>query len=266
MQTEQLFIRAVRIETWKDESLRTNATGFFYLDGGFLFLITNRHVVIDEANGHAPDSIRFPLHTDENDLTANETFSVPLYVDGIQQWREHPQYGQAVDVVAVPITDPTVLSSHYMDAFRPSDILSEGQTLPPGQDVLIVGFPLGFNDTLHNLPIIRKAVVATDFAHPFKGEPYFLTDARMHRGTSGAPVVARIKWATDIAGHFEERWCLLGIHSAELDVSNRDPQQDDRLGLNCAWYARLIPEMVQQNVLPDATLPVSDNETARQSA
>ena len=257
MQTEELFIRATRVETWKGDLRCTNATGFFYLDTGFLYLVTNRHVVIDETTGHAPDSIRVLLHTNSNDLTLNETFILPLYKEGVRQWLEHPQHGAEVDVVAVMISDPTLFSAHYLDAFQPMDVLNEEQTLPAGQSVLIVGFPLGFNDTFHNLPIIRQAVVATDFAHQFKGKPYFLTDARMHRGTSGAPVVARLKWATEVAGQFEERWCLLGIHSAALDVSDRDPQQDDRLGLNCTWYARLIPEIVTA---------CGKTQTAKQSA
>ena len=150
-----------------------------------------------------------------------------------------------MDVVAITITDPTTLSTHYLAAFGDGDILTEEETLPPGQSVLIVGFPLGFFDSVHNLPIVRQAVVATDFSHPFKGEPYFLTDARMHRGTSGAPVIARFKRTTTVAGKFEEQWCLLGIHSASVDVSDRDPLQDDRLGLNCTWYARLITEIVR---------------------
>jgi len=267
MQTEELFIRAVRVETWKEDVRCTNASGFFYLDEGLLYLITNRHVVIDEANGHCPSSIQLLLHQDASDLTINKTVAIPLYQDGIPQWKEHPQHGAAVDVVAVKISDPNLFSSHYLDAFRPVDILTEQQTLPPGQAVLIVGFPLGFNDTYHNLPIIRQAVVATDFGHPFKGQPYFLTDARMHRGTSGAPVVARLKCATDVAGHFEERWCLLGVHSASLDVSDRDPQQDDRLGLNCAWYARLVSEMVRNpeistTVNQPATTLVEQESTA----
>ena len=214
-------------------------------------------MVINEETGHTPDSIKLLLHTNSKDLTANETFVIPLYRDEIRQWREHPIHGAAVDVVAVSIGDPTLLSTHYLEAFRPSDVLTDQQTLPPGQPVLIVGFPLGFNDTYHNLPIVRQASVATDFAHPFKGEPYFLTDARMHRGTSGAPVVARIKRATAVAGQFEERWCLLGIHSAALDVSDRDPQQDDRLGLNCTWYAKLVSEMVS---------PCATTELSKQSA
>jgi len=254
MQSEELFIRAVRVETWKDDALCTNASGFFYLDSGLLYLITNRHVVLNEVTNHSPDSLQLLLHTDGEDLTANERISIPLYQSGERQWLEHPTHGTAVDVVAVKIADPMMLSTHYLDAFQPTDILTEQQTLPPGQPVLIVGFPLGFNDTFHNLPILRQAAVASDFSHPFKGEPYFLTDARMHRGTSGAPVVARIKCPTDVAGHFEDRWCLLGIHSAALDVSDRDPQQDDRLGLNVTWYARLVSEMVNQTLSKEGQL------------
>ncbi len=65
-----------------------------------------------------------------------------------------------------------------------------------GNAVLIVGFPLGFHDNLHHLPVARQAVIASAFGIRFQGQGYFLTDARMHRGTSGAPVVARV--TTDV--------------------------------------------------------------------
>ena len=245
MPSEELFVRVAKVETWKEGAHCTNASGFFFMHAGTLYLITNRHVVMNESTGHRPDAIHLLLHTNADDLTANQSFEIPLYRDGIPQWHEHPRYGTSVDVVAITITDPTTLSTHYLAAFGDGDILTEEETLPPGQSVLIVGFPLGFFDSVHNLPIVRQAVVATDFSHPFKGEPYFLTDARMHRGTSGAPVIARFKRTTTVAGKFEEQWCLLGIHSASVDVSDRDPLQDDRLGLNCTWYARLITEIVR---------------------
>jgi hypothetical protein len=72
----------------------------------------------------------------------------------------------------------------------------------------------------------------------FKGKGYFLTDARTHRGTSGAPVVTRIL-STD-AGTHALPWMLLGIHSARLDVSSRDFELDEALGLNSAWYADIL--------------------------
>jgi len=52
--------------------------------------------------------------------------------------------------------------------------------------VLIVGFPLGFHDSLHHLPVARQAVIASAFGIRFQGQGYFLTAARR------APVVARM--------------------------------------------------------------------------
>ena len=95
--------------------------------------------------------------------------------------------------------------------------------------MLIVGFPLGFSDTLHKLPVVRHAINASSFVMRFQGNGYFLTDARTHRGSSGAPVVC--------LDHRSPRngmgWILLGVHSARLDVSGRDVAIDEALGLNC---------------------------------
>jgi hypothetical protein len=60
----------------------------------------------------------------------------------------------------------------------------------------------------------------------------------MHRGTSGAPVVARAP--TDRSGRGDLTWTLLGVHAARMDVANRDTNEDERLNLNCAWYADVL--------------------------
>ena len=104
--------------------------------------------------------------------------------------------------------------------------------------MLIVGFPLGFHDTLHHMPVVRHAVVASSFGLRFQGQGFFLTDARTHRGTSGAPVVMRAVDPT--AMHHEMPWTLLGVHSAVFDVGSRDVNLDEALGLNCAWYADIL--------------------------
>jgi hypothetical protein len=41
-------------------------------------------------------------------------------------------------------------------------------------------------------------------------------------------------------GGGELPWKLLGVHSARLDMRSRDQQQDESLGLNCAWYASIL--------------------------
>ncbi|BDT74284.1 hypothetical protein os4_38370 (plasmid) [Comamonadaceae bacterium OS-4] len=62
-----------------------------------------------------------------------------------------------------------------------------------------------------------------------------MTDARTHRGTSGAAVVMR-----DPEGDPHLPWKLLGVHSSRLDMGTRDLKLDESLGLNCAWYADIL--------------------------
>jgi S1-C subfamily serine protease len=103
-----------------------------------------------------------------------------------------------------------------------------------GSSLLVVGFPLGFHDTLHHLPVVRQAVIASSFGLRFQGQGYFLTDARTHRGTSGAPVVLRSAEPAELP------WKLLGVHSSRMDMGSRDQVLDESLGLNCAWYADIL--------------------------
>jgi Trypsin-like peptidase domain len=247
---DKMYLRLAKIQTFVGGQQLTNATGFFYLHDEFLYLVTSRHVVINETATHRPDRLQVSLHSDAANLQQRAELSIPLYLGGVPQWYQHPKYG--VDVVAVAINDPCVLSSHFVHSFCCEDILNKDYALPLGRDVLILGFPLGFHDTLHNLPIVRRATIASSFSHPFKGEPYFLTDARLHRGMSGSPVIATLPDWPNVASKREPSWRLLGIHSSALDVSDRDPNQDERLALNTAWYASLLPEMIPSCLVSSA--------------
>jgi hypothetical protein len=76
-------------------------------------------------------------------------------------------------------------------AIAPGQLQGPLQEVVVGGLLLIVGFPLGFHDTLHRLPVVRQAVIASSVGLRFPGQGCFLTDARTHRRTSGAPVVMR---------------------------------------------------------------------------
>lgn len=243
-QIDNLFVRVAKILTYGNGQPLTNATGFFYLHDNFLYLITARHVVTGEGTNQRPDALKVSLHTNKDDLTESVNLDIPLYREGECQFWEHPDHGSAVDLVAVSVNDPAVLSKHFVATFRASDIADAESVLSIGQDVLIVGFPLGFHDTLNNLPIVRRATIASSYSHPFKGNPYFLTDARLHRGTSGSPVIAYLPVKSSFGAKVESGWKLLGIHSSSLDVSDREADKDEKLALNMTWYASLISEML----------------------
>ena len=130
------------------------------------------------------------------------------------------------------------------------------QEVKGGTPLLVVGFPLGFHDTLHHLPVVRQAVIASSFGLRFQGQGYFLTDARTHRGTSGAPVVMRIAGDTGPLP-----WKLLGVHSARMDMGSRDLKLDESLGLNCAWYADILLTLTAE-AAADPTLAASATPAA----
>jgi hypothetical protein len=44
---------------------------------------------------------------------------------------------------------------------------------------------------VHHLPVVRQASIASAYGTRFQGLGFFLTDARMHRGSSGSPVLKR---------------------------------------------------------------------------
>jgi hypothetical protein len=50
MMIESLLLTAARVSTFEQRRLLTNASGFFFERDGRLFLVTSRHVMIDEAS------------------------------------------------------------------------------------------------------------------------------------------------------------------------------------------------------------------------
>ncbi|MGZ8498285.1 MAG: S1 family peptidase [Candidatus Binatia bacterium] len=235
---ESLLLAVTRVSTMSGDQPLTGATGFFFERDSRLFLVTSRHVVIDEASNHRPDRLTIELHVDEQNIGNVIQWSIPLYGGNQALWRQCVDSGGSVDVVAVQIHRPALPETVLLAPFTPEHLVAELDQIEVGTPVLIVGFPLGFHDNLHHLPVVRHAGIASAFGIRFQGQGYFLTDARMHRGTSGAPVVTRV--TTDRSGRGDLAWTLLGVHSARMDVANRDIDEDERLNLNCAWYADVL--------------------------
>lgn len=235
---ESLLLATARVCTFEGQTVLTNASGFFFEREGRLFLVTSRHVMSDEPSRHFPDRLEIELHVDPDNMAKSESFSIPLYRDGKSLWRQGLDAAGEIDVAAIEI-EPSVLPEQAVyRAFTPAHLIGGFDCVEVGSSILVVGFPLGFHDTLHHMPVARQGVIASSFGLRFQGQGYFLTDARTHRGTSGAPVVMRV---SDLEpGQGDLPWTLLGVHSARLDVGARDLHQDEALGLNCAWYADIL--------------------------
>ncbi|MCH7621226.1 MAG: trypsin-like peptidase domain-containing protein [Chloroflexi bacterium] len=243
----------LRSEGQSDKNLGS-ATGFFFEYNQQLYLITNRHVLVDESKAHYPDHVRLRLHG-RNNLTEVVQVEIPLVTNGSRRWIEHQQPG--VDVAAVPLPTTRLKEAGTILSFGAADLVPGDVVLGWAQDVVVVGYPLGFYDDVFNLPIMRRATVASAYGVPFRGEPRFLIDAQLHEGTSESPVVSApqtmIQRGSNMTLSTRPTSFLLGVHSASLSLVMQsregdgagDPQEQlEPLGLSVVWYARLIEEML----------------------
>ncbi|MGD8956300.1 MAG: serine protease [Chromatiaceae bacterium] len=240
---EPILLTAANVLTFKGQCRLTNASGFFFEREKRLFLVTSRHVLMDAPGKHFPDRIEIELHVNPRNLAESTGFSIPLYREGVAIWRQASDAAGQVDIALIELDRKAMPQTTVYRAFTPSHLLQEPDRVEVGMSLLVVGFPLGFHDTLHHMPVVRQAIIASSFGLRFQGEGYFLTDARMHRGTSGSPVVMRAGEDEDLLGDL--CWKLLGVHSARLDVGSRDIQLDEALGLNCAWYADILMTLTE---------------------
>ncbi len=232
---EPLLLTTTRVTTFDGKRPLTGASGFFFERDSRLFLVTGRHVMIDKPSKHFPNRIELELHIDGRNLTRSTNLSVMLYLEGKGVWRQGSDAGGDIDVAVIELDRTALPQSVVLRCFTPAHLQHSLPDVEVGTSLLIVGFPLGFHDVLHHLPVVRQAVIASSFGLRFQGSGYFLTDARTHRGTSGAPVVMRSP-----ANEAPLPWKLLGVHSARMDMGSRDLQLDETLGLNCAWYADIL--------------------------
>lgn len=234
---EPLLLTAAHVSTFAGQLLLSNASGFYFEREGRLYVVTSRHVVFDEASGHFPDRIELELHIDPDNIAASTGFSIPLYRNGQGVWRQGGDRSGNIDVAVIELVRSALPESMVYQAFTPEH-LPKPEDVEVGASLLVVGFPLGFHDRLHHLPVVRHAVIASSYGLRFQGEGYFLTDARTHRGTSGAPVVMRPPKDRRPGGALA--WLVVGVHSSRLDVGTRDLGADEALGLNSAWYSDIL--------------------------
>lgn len=180
--TEQLLFCTTRIET-----IHGTGTGFFFqfqLDEqqGMPVLVTNKHVV---ANA---DEISFSVHIKENDIPTNEN----ILITHQAQWFEHPTLDLCctlVNPLFMEFQAETGKEIFYLPL--PESLMwtySDLTNLSAMEDVVMVGYPIGLWDEIHNLPLLRKGVTSTHPAIDFKGEKKGVIDAACFPGSSGSPI------------------------------------------------------------------------------
>jgi len=225
-----------------------SATGFFFRHENHKYLVTNRHVVVDESENYFPHFLEIKTHNSKSDFSSNSIISVQLYCKDKPAWYSHPNYADnQVDVVLIPL-DTTTMDNDNLCFFNQSIInfittsnFPIGIKISSFANIIIAGYPLGFHDEINNLPVYRKGMIASSYPVHFNQLPYFLIDAYLHKGTSGSPVFnSPDNILKNEKGSFHSEFTyFLGIHSAEQVVD------EEPLSLCVVWYPSVILEIIE---------------------
>jgi len=119
---ESLLLTAARVLTFEQQRVLTNASAFLFEREERLFLVTSRHVLMDEASKHFPDRIEIELHIDPVNLTKSTGFSIPLYRDGKSIWRRGLDSAGDIDVAVIEIERSALPETTVYHAFTPKHL------------------------------------------------------------------------------------------------------------------------------------------------
>lgn len=207
------------------------ATGFFYIHKAEFYLITNRHVIIDEKKEIYGDSVKFYVHLNKEKPDDIKYLTVRLYDENKKPtWLEHKSNSKTsiVDVVAIPINDEIW---EYHDSIEywseKNQPRNEVGYLNSFINLSYIGYPLGFFDEINNLPLKRSGTPSSVYGIGFREKPRFLLDVISHPGASGSPVYLPLGSKLMIGD-------LVGV------LSGSHPGT----GLVYVWYSSLIPEII----------------------
>ncbi|MCX7379762.1 MAG: serine protease [Alphaproteobacteria bacterium] len=193
------------IQIFFDEELLGAATGFLWNAESGVYLISNWHVF----SGRDPNNDQ-PKHRDgalpnrivvlcNSAIFPHVVFPISLMLDdenGNAKWFEHPTFGRRVDVAALQFIEtspfivgltcqPPVLAAPINNLPAVSDAV-----VAIGQDVFVIGFPLGIRQKA-NIPIWKRASIASEISLNYNKLTLFLIDTATREGMSGAPVFWR---------------------------------------------------------------------------
>ena len=184
---------------------RTIGTGFFIgLDYGDrsassaetyrLFLVTNRHVLAGR------DDLLIRVNTKKG---AARRVRLPLTGGERRSWAAHPD--ERVDVAVVLINARVLLEAGMeLGYFRPADMafvsMMKELDIGPGEELFVLGFPMGMSGVERNYVIARCGMIARFDDEILTTSRTFLIDAAVFPGNSGGPVIVKPN-SDSLAGH-----------------------------------------------------------------
>ena len=267
---EPASIMTTPVLLYNRERQVSQGTGFFFANTtgndvpDTVFLVTNYHVVTGHppGSGNAPngDRIRFMVHDDPSDVSSIRVIELGLYEpNGTPRWVASVGHPEA-DVVLIPLP-PAVYETNRLKLRVFTEAHTRGDIrIRPTSGATLLGYPYGFFDQKHYLPIWKTGHIASEPSVDFDGKPLFLVDVSAFPGMSGSPVLAvanGIYEAEDGVMRSGRVLKLLGVFSAMPVIKERrrpdappavadaPPLAEVSLQLGYVWKAALIADLAR---------------------
>lgn len=257
---DRLSLSAVYIRLLFGETDLANGSAFLWHHEGRAFLISNWHNFTGRdpqdrkplsATAGVPDRVVCYLYKkripdgQKFDGLVWEALSVPLVdADWKPRFYEHP-LGSVVDVAALPVPLHEDVVPFYLNEQEFDDRIA----IYPGQDVFIIGYPLGVI-TGEPLPIWKRGTIASEPYVFIEGLKKVLVDTATRRGMSGSFVIAEHTgiFAPTPGSLTLDSWIgsarkILGIYSGRIGPSDLEAQ------LGIVWHCEVIEEILSKGKL-----------------
>lgn len=239
---------------------------------GRIFLVTNKHVLNEKPELRRSAHSIFLHHNEKNTDGSISKATTPwpiIYGDGSKAWREHPNLD--VDVLAFDVTNLVTFKIDRLahkwvgyDLFCNRPILDQ-EDITIGEEVAVIGYPLGLSHHRSYYPLIRSGTIATQIGEELEdtvienGVPRsrilrgFLIDGGIIPGSSGSPVVlkpviGRVNRKTSSIKMGTPSPFLLGIIAETHYAPIRTGQEDiipSFAGLGLAFDAETVRETIE---------------------
>lgn len=229
-------LSAVPIEMYYGEQPLSTGTAFFWEIDDRLYLVTAWHCLSGrhfETKKHLsktaaePDRIKVFWNLDQQPIGLKGTSFISIKDEaGNPLWLVHSERGSDVDVAMLPVQCPKNALAY------PINKLPSGWVgLAVGQDLFIIGFPLGIEGV--QLPVWKRASLASEWQIPDQIQPYWLVDTASRPGMSGSPVIQRAyPFEPELRGgrNYGEngKSAFMGVYSGRLASEG---EKDMQLGL-----------------------------------
>jgi hypothetical protein len=219
-----------------------------------IYLVTAKHVI---QPNRIKDILKFTyaLRVGDKDQIAWHR----LEMNGMELSRKlHICKNEQVDVAVVDIYDQLMTEDKKLLSER-AQVLSYNGTsseqfpgkspleVQPGDDVIVIGYPLGIYDSFNKLPILKTGVLNTPVGMHFEGMDAFVFDFKYYEGLSGSIIISKpthigVTKEGILQSSAVRQYVFLGVYQGEYYWNDIEPLRAD-LGLG--WYYYNVEEAIK---------------------